>query len=68
MMEIKKELTQKSIWKVIPIFLQLLIKLGFMAGNPWTFMPFDNYGAVFYWWTHAVISDATFNGIKNTCK
>jgi len=40
---------------------------GFMAGNPWTFMPIDNYGAVFYWWTHALISDFTFYGINSTC-
>eukprot|EP01114_Cavostelium_apophysatum_P010762 TRINITY_DN2487_c0_g1_i1.p1 TRINITY_DN2487_c0_g1~~TRINITY_DN2487_c0_g1_i1.p1 ORF type:complete len:455 (-),score=74.19 TRINITY_DN2487_c0_g1_i1:20-1384(-) len=40
---------------------------GFMAGNPWTYMPIDNYGAVFYWWTHALISDQTFFGINTTC-
>jgi len=40
---------------------------GIMVGNAWTSMPIDNYGAVFYWWTHALISDDTFNGIKSNC-
>jgi len=40
---------------------------GFMAGNPWTYMPIDNYGAVFYWWSHALISDETFKGITMQC-
>ena len=39
-----------------------------MAGNAWTYMPIDNYGAVFYWYTHALISDETFAGLSNTCK
>jgi hypothetical protein len=25
---------------------------GIMAGNAWTYMPIDNFGAVFYWWSH----------------
>lgn len=40
---------------------------GFMAGNAWTYMPIDNAGAVFYWWTHALISDETYNGINSNC-
>jgi serine carboxypeptidase-like clade 2 len=27
----------------------------------------DNYGAVFDWWTHALISDMTFEGLNSTC-
>jgi len=38
-----------------------------MVGNAWTYMPIDNFGAVFYWWTHALISDQTFMNIKQTC-
>jgi serine carboxypeptidase-like clade 2 len=40
---------------------------GFMAGNPWTYAPIDNYGAAFYWWTHALISDESFYGMNSTC-
>lgn len=40
---------------------------GFMVGNAWTYAPYDNYGAVFDWWTHALISDATFLGLNSTC-
>eukprot|EP01116_Phalansterium_solitarium_P022795 TRINITY_DN7660_c0_g1_i1.p1 TRINITY_DN7660_c0_g1~~TRINITY_DN7660_c0_g1_i1.p1 ORF type:complete len:498 (+),score=133.74 TRINITY_DN7660_c0_g1_i1:88-1494(+) len=40
---------------------------GFMAGNAWTYAAIDNAGAVFYWWTHAMISDETYNGIVATC-
>jgi len=40
---------------------------GFMAGNPWTFMPYDNVGAVFDWWSHSLISDETYYGIVNSC-
>jgi len=40
---------------------------GFLAGNPWTFMPIDNRGAVDYWWTHALISDESYNGIVANC-
>ncbi len=38
-----------------------------MAGNAWTYSEYDNYGALFYWWTHALISDTTFENIKTTC-
>jgi len=40
---------------------------GIMVGNAWTYMPIDNVGAVFYWWSHALISDDTYNGIMNSC-
>jgi len=47
---------------------QLKINLvGIMAGNPWTYMPIDNGGAVFDWWSHALISDNTYAGIKMSC-
>ncbi len=35
------------------------------VGNAWTDTDIDNYGAIFYWWSHALISDATFKGISN---
>lgn len=35
------------------------------VGNAWTDADIDNYGAIFYWWSHALISDATFKGISN---
>jgi len=35
------------------------------VGNAWTDADIDNYGALFYWWSHALISDATFKGISN---
>jgi serine carboxypeptidase-like clade II len=40
---------------------------GFMAGNAWTYMPFDNAGAVFDWWSHALNSDATYKGLMENC-
>ncbi|KAH9543433.1 hypothetical protein CY35_13G064700 [Sphagnum magellanicum] len=40
---------------------------GMMVGNAWTDADIDNYGALFYWWSHALISDATFKGISNEC-
>jgi len=40
---------------------------GFMVGNAWTDSPYDNYGAAFDWWTHALISDKTFQGLNDTC-
>jgi len=40
---------------------------GIMVGNAWTVPPVDNFGAVYYWWTHAMISDQTFEGIYTTC-
>lgn len=32
-------------------------------GNAWTDSTIDNYGAIFYWWSHALISDKTYKGI-----
>ncbi|KAJ7549167.1 hypothetical protein O6H91_07G043400 [Diphasiastrum complanatum] len=40
---------------------------GIAVGNPLTDPAIDSYGAAFYWWTHALISDATFQGIVNSC-
>eukprot|EP01112_Ceratiomyxa_fruticulosa_P009891 TRINITY_DN2595_c0_g4_i1.p1 TRINITY_DN2595_c0_g4~~TRINITY_DN2595_c0_g4_i1.p1 ORF type:complete len:458 (+),score=77.75 TRINITY_DN2595_c0_g4_i1:73-1446(+) len=40
---------------------------GFMVGNAWTYSAIDNYGAIFYWYTHAIISESTFNGLNSTC-
>jgi len=40
---------------------------GFQVGNAWTDAAFDNEGAVFDWWTHAMISDETYGGIMNNC-
>jgi len=40
---------------------------GFLVGNAWTSMPIDNVGAVFYWWSHALISDEVYNSIMKQC-
>ncbi len=40
---------------------------GIMAGNPWTYMPIDNFGAIFYWWSHGLISDSSYNGLVQEC-
>ncbi|CAM6105506.1 unnamed protein product [Calypogeia fissa] len=40
---------------------------GIAVGNPWTDATIDNYGAIFYWWSHALISDKTYKGIIETC-
>eukprot|EP00753_Platysulcus_tardus_P006015 PLAT1389.1.p2 GENE.PLAT1389.1~~PLAT1389.1.p2 ORF type:complete len:471 (+),score=216.73 PLAT1389.1:1379-2791(+) len=40
---------------------------GFMVGNPWTDAPLDNQGAVLDWWTHSIISNTTYQGIKDNC-
>jgi len=40
---------------------------GFMAGNPWTDAPTDNYGAAEFWESHAINSFTTFEGIKDYC-
>lgn len=36
------------------------------VGNAWTDAGIDNYGALFYDWTHAIISDAAYYGVANT--
>jgi len=40
---------------------------GFMAGNPWTFMPIDNIGAVNTWWTRALVPKAATDDILFLC-
>jgi serine carboxypeptidase-like clade 2 len=40
---------------------------GIMVGNAWTYSVFDNRGAVDYWYTHALISNETYQGIINNC-
>jgi len=40
---------------------------GFLVGNAWTYMPIDNRGAVDYWWTHALISDDSYQKVTNSC-
>lgn len=40
---------------------------GMAVGNAWTDAAADNFGAIFYQWTHALISDASFNGVVNKC-
>eukprot|EP00253_Pinus_taeda_P011192 PITA_11192 len=40
---------------------------GFMVGNPLTDDYYDNTGRIQYWWSHALISDATYNNIINNC-
>lgn len=40
---------------------------GFLVGNAWTDAALDNYGAAYYWYTHALVSDSTFNGVVTQC-
>ena len=40
---------------------------GIAVGNAWVVPHLDNYGAAFYWVTHAIISQATFDRINATC-
>ncbi|PNW79430.1 hypothetical protein CHLRE_09g414800v5 [Chlamydomonas reinhardtii] len=40
---------------------------GFLVGNPWTDAAIDNLGAVDYWWSHALVSDQTAQGIRANC-
>ncbi|BBN16519.1 serine carboxypeptidase-like clade II [Marchantia polymorpha subsp. ruderalis] len=40
---------------------------GIAVGNAWTDASHDNFGAIFYWWTHALISDTSFYGMVKTC-
>lgn len=39
------------------------VKSWLQVGNAWTDAAVDNFGAVFYWWTHALVSDTTFHGV-----
>ncbi|KAF6165042.1 hypothetical protein GIB67_000626 [Kingdonia uniflora] len=40
---------------------------GIMVGNAVTDNYYDNIGTVTYWWSHAMISDKTYNQLLNTC-
>lgn len=40
---------------------------GFMVGNGVMDDYYDNVGGVQYWWSHALISDTTYNNIMNNC-
>ncbi|GIM06742.1 hypothetical protein Vretimale_10995, partial [Volvox reticuliferus] len=40
---------------------------GFLVGNPWTDTAIDNMGAIDYWWTHALVSDQTAQGVRANC-
>lgn len=37
------------------------------TGNAWTDAERDNRGAVWFWHSHALISDATRDGLLRTC-
>ncbi|XP_031481045.1 serine carboxypeptidase 24-like isoform X1 [Nymphaea colorata] len=40
---------------------------GFLVGNPVMDSNYDNIGTVNYWWSHALISDATYKSILKFC-
>jgi len=40
---------------------------GLTLGNAWTDAIKDNQGTVDHWWTHALISDQSFEGIRKYC-
>lgn len=40
---------------------------GFMVGNGVTDDYYDSIGTIQYWWSHALISDTTYNAIMKNC-
>ncbi|XP_024014184.1 serine carboxypeptidase-like 22 isoform X2 [Eutrema salsugineum] len=40
---------------------------GFMVGNPEMDKTNDKLGTITYWWSHAMISDASYNSILKNC-
>eukprot|EP00296_Roombia_truncata_P007713 JP446164.1.p2 GENE.JP446164.1~~JP446164.1.p2 ORF type:complete len:468 (+),score=124.44 JP446164.1:42-1445(+) len=40
---------------------------GFVLGNPWTDAHIDNVNAAFYWWSHNLVADDTYEGILKYC-
>jgi len=40
---------------------------GFMVGNPWTYMPIDNLGAVNTWWSRALVPKAAADDLLKVC-
>ena len=40
---------------------------GIAVGNAWVVPQLDNYGAAYFWVTHAIISKPTFDKINETC-
>jgi serine carboxypeptidase-like clade 2 len=40
---------------------------GFQVGNAWTVAAIDNQGAAEFWWTHALISDSSHQGMMDNC-
>jgi len=40
---------------------------GYMAGNAWTYMPIDNYGAINTWWTRALVPRTAAESILVSC-
>ncbi|RWR91217.1 serine carboxypeptidase 24 [Cinnamomum micranthum f. kanehirae] len=40
---------------------------GFLVGNAVIDNQYDNIGTVTYWWSHAIISDATYQSIRSLC-
>ncbi|KAL6748591.1 serine carboxypeptidase-domain-containing protein [Haematococcus lacustris] len=40
---------------------------GLAVGNAWTDAAVDNLGAVDFWWSHALVSDSSAEGIRVNC-
>ncbi|CAL9158980.1 unnamed protein product [Musa hybrid cultivar] len=40
---------------------------GILVGNAVTDNYYDSLGTVFYWWTHSMISDSTYQSILSSC-
>ncbi|RWR78729.1 serine carboxypeptidase-like protein 34 [Cinnamomum micranthum f. kanehirae] len=40
---------------------------GFIIGNPWIDLEMDRNGMIDYAWGHAIISDQTYQDVKNNC-
>ncbi|KAL1192510.1 Serine carboxypeptidase-like 22 [Cardamine amara subsp. amara] len=58
----------KKIHEYNKAFQKPIINLkGFMVGNPDMDKNNDKLGTITYWWSHAMISDATYNSILKNC-
>ncbi|KAH0888633.1 hypothetical protein HID58_051062, partial [Brassica napus] len=58
----------KKIYHYNKTFNKSIINLkGFMVGNGDTDRHYDRLGAVTYWWSHAMISDRSYNSILKHC-
>ncbi|KAH9740358.1 serine carboxypeptidase-like 25 [Citrus sinensis] len=58
---------RKLCWPLCPSSKHPINLKGIMVGNAVTDNYYDNLGTVTYWWSHAMISDKTYQQLINTC-